>query len=885
MSELLLEQDAFIRKIGLNKDVKYGFFLGAGASISSGIPSAEFCIWEWKRSIFLSNNPGLEPQFSELTLDAVRRKIQKWLDNQNRYPKLGDTNEYGFYIEKCYPTNEDRKKYFAEIIRNAKPHVGYQLLCLLAEAGLVHTVFTTNFDGLVARAANNFRLTPIEIGIDSQNRLPRQYVSGELVSISMHGDYRYDSIKNTATELQQQEKTLAEYLLKFEKDNPLIICGYSGRDKSIMNTLETACSQSGTGAIYWCGFGEEIPYQVQSLLETARKQNKAAFFTPTNGFDDLMKRLALYCLIEEKVDKARSIISHSEGASSQERTPFHIPDNLPLQTIVKSNAFEIECPADVFQFDLREWPKSEIWKWVKSACINSEIVAVPFRSKILAFGTDEEVKIVFGENLKEPIERVPIDQKELYYEDGVINALMRRALVKTIAKNSDLRTDNETQIWSKIAQKQSTEGEYKCNIFDSAILFLRRIGGRSYLIIKPSLRIENAEQGDGELPLEVINRVKIAILGYQHNKEFNQAVNRWRQNIFGQQAETKVAVKILKIGRDGALGFSFKIRRSPVFAGIRSQRQILLRPIDIKLQQHIKQYGFRLEEPALVFSTKQGKNYVLDNHPLRGLTTNRPYDYPVTHNGLLSDIKIGIICPQPESQSVQAYLHQAHSRHSPSETEKDYLIDYPGFSSAFGLPLEIPRNGDMGWIICPEPKKTNNQEASVELARILTQAISDLNASLKPSVIVIFIPNRWKNLRSFETESERFDLHDYVKAYCAQRGISSQFLEQDTITDEYQCRIWWWLSLAIYAKAMRTPWVLDALDTDTAFIGLGFSINQKVERERHVVLGCSHLYNARGEGLQFRLSPIENPTIVRGNAFMSLEDARKCWGNNSDSLF
>jgi hypothetical protein len=35
------------------------------------------------------------------------------------------------------------------------------------------------------------------------------------------------------------------------------------------------------------------------------------------------------------------------------------------------------------------------------------------------------------------------------------------------------------------------------------------------------------------------------------------------------------------------------------------------------------------------------------------------------------------------------------------------------------------------------------------------------------------------------------------------------------------------------------------------------------------------LYNAQGEGLQFRLSKIENPIIIRRNPHMSYEDARR----------
>ncbi|MEW8309267.1 MAG: hypothetical protein G8D88_19260 [gamma proteobacterium symbiont of Ctena orbiculata] len=63
-ASLSLSLDAFIRSIEVKSNIPHALFIGAGASISSGIPSAQKCIWEWKRSIFLSNNPGLEEQFA-----------------------------------------------------------------------------------------------------------------------------------------------------------------------------------------------------------------------------------------------------------------------------------------------------------------------------------------------------------------------------------------------------------------------------------------------------------------------------------------------------------------------------------------------------------------------------------------------------------------------------------------------------------------------------------------------------------------------------------------------------------------------------------------------------------------------------------------------------
>ena len=109
MDKYILELDAFIRSVGVNRNSPHALFLGAGASISSGIPSAGMCIWEWKRDIFLTNNPGLEPQFTELSLPSVQQRIQRWLDAQGRYPESGLAEEYSYYIEQCFPISEDRQ--------------------------------------------------------------------------------------------------------------------------------------------------------------------------------------------------------------------------------------------------------------------------------------------------------------------------------------------------------------------------------------------------------------------------------------------------------------------------------------------------------------------------------------------------------------------------------------------------------------------------------------------------------------------------------------------------------------------------------------------------------------------------------------------------------
>jgi hypothetical protein len=83
---MTLSLDALVRSVALRKSERHGVFLGAGASITSGVKSAESCIWEWKRQIFITQNVGLEPQFRDTSLPSVRERIQQWLDREGHYP-------------------------------------------------------------------------------------------------------------------------------------------------------------------------------------------------------------------------------------------------------------------------------------------------------------------------------------------------------------------------------------------------------------------------------------------------------------------------------------------------------------------------------------------------------------------------------------------------------------------------------------------------------------------------------------------------------------------------------------------------------------------------------------------------------------------------------
>ena len=76
-SDFTLSLDVFVRSLCINRDSDHAFLLGAGASISSGIPDAITCIWEWKRAIFCTSNPGCDEAMDDLPSPDVRARIQR----------------------------------------------------------------------------------------------------------------------------------------------------------------------------------------------------------------------------------------------------------------------------------------------------------------------------------------------------------------------------------------------------------------------------------------------------------------------------------------------------------------------------------------------------------------------------------------------------------------------------------------------------------------------------------------------------------------------------------------------------------------------------------------------------------------------------------------
>ena len=332
------KQNQLLQILNLNKNDDLMFLLGSGCSISSGCMGSKKLIYEFKKrlycvdkSIRLSNNQ---------MIDEIRLKdeIEQYFDDSNI------TNQYSYYFSKCFPDYMDRNSFVKEQFQNKKPSLGYLCFANYLIDKQVKYVLTTNFDNLIELAIHKINET-YDYSIVSENQEP--ILNSSLNIVKIHGDYKYDALKNTEEELKELEPALKEKLLK-TSSKKIIVIGYSGQDKSVMAFLNEYFDHNPKTQLIWCGLEEQLQsIDVKNLLAKGRD----SYYQPINGFDSLFedyyKTFGSYNEIIENIANDISNSSFAINISNQPET-------------FKTNSFEITNNPLVFKTSYSEEIKTHL---------------------------------------------------------------------------------------------------------------------------------------------------------------------------------------------------------------------------------------------------------------------------------------------------------------------------------------------------------------------------------------------------------------------------------------------------------------------------------------------------------------------------------------------
>ena len=274
------------------------WFLGAGASAASGIPTGYAMIRDFKAQIFCRENNLSKREID--TADPIWiDRIDAFFRRTSLLPPDGDPTEYAAAFEAVYPQPRHRRQYIDDAISKGTPCFAHKVLGSLIAAGKADCVFTTNFDPLVEESASSAsaalsvpdRVRATVAAIDSADRAMRCLNESDWPLIAkLHGDYQSIAIKNTGSELEEQDGRMRHVLVEAGKRFGMVVVGYSGRDASIMEALAAILEGPSPfpNGLYWvASSASRLLPAVTQFLDRAKLAGVDVAIVECATFDEL----------------------------------------------------------------------------------------------------------------------------------------------------------------------------------------------------------------------------------------------------------------------------------------------------------------------------------------------------------------------------------------------------------------------------------------------------------------------------------------------------------------------------------------------------------------------------------------------------------------------
>lgn len=259
----------------------YSILLGAGASVTSGIQTGASLVEGWRKEIYLKLSDDLEENYNnQCAIEYLKKEEGNWYNYNNEYSAL---------FEKKFDLPSQRRRFVENEVDSKLPSIGYSYLVSLANKGIFNTFYTTNFDDLINEAFYQFsHVRPILCAHDSSiNGIAINTTRPKI--IKLHGDYLFDDIKSTLRETESLEINIKDKLIEFCKEFGLVVIGYAGHDRSIMDVLHYLLKSEShlKNGLYWCLREEdEINPELRKLLWKER-----VYYIKIKGFDELMAEI------------------------------------------------------------------------------------------------------------------------------------------------------------------------------------------------------------------------------------------------------------------------------------------------------------------------------------------------------------------------------------------------------------------------------------------------------------------------------------------------------------------------------------------------------------------------------------------------------------------
>lgn len=479
----MISQEQLIRIFSIMENGEFDFFLGAGASVNSGIPTGGDLVWFFKREIYCIENHISTEKFKDLKLPSTQKLLQDYFDKTGGYPSKYASNEYSFYFQECYNSYIARKRFIESKVARHNPSLGYLCLADMMIKNKITRVWTTNFDALTETAINIINPQQELLVCSSTNSGSIKNFNPTYPSVcKLHGDFRYDNLQNTDDELKALEITLQEHWLHCLTNRGLIVIGYSGNDESIMSFFEKHITDPNfiSKGLYWTTLkGVPVSNRVSALIENAKSSGRNADIVEISTFDSL-----LYAIYKSLKFSNQFIEEKSTDIKASSELFFsgnHIKEFIKLNVFKADSIPQCNC----FKTDIVSWSE------LKAIIDPHKFIASLYNGQIYSFEYSEKLISTFGNHIKSDIISTFPEDRLLKKSDSVYTGMLYD-LIKNNMLNRGFQCCKRNKYYD--AKIRNVDSGYV--VFDAIETSIEYSEEEFYLFLLPSIHIlkENGKQ-------------------------------------------------------------------------------------------------------------------------------------------------------------------------------------------------------------------------------------------------------------------------------------------------------------------------------------------------------------------------------------------------------
>ena len=222
---------------------QFAFFLGAGCSISSGIPGARTLVENWLPRLYMQ----MTGKHGAPDTAWLRQELPK-------YEAANPAASYAVVMRKLFPLEADRQQEIERIVGVKDPGFDYAVFAALIShesfGPKCNLVLTTNFDDMVADALYLYtQKKPLVIAHESLAGFAEARGTRPVV-MKIHGDALL-APKNLESETRELGAAVGDALTAQLKDRGLIFIGYGGNDAGVSSVLQGLPAGALKWGVYW----------------------------------------------------------------------------------------------------------------------------------------------------------------------------------------------------------------------------------------------------------------------------------------------------------------------------------------------------------------------------------------------------------------------------------------------------------------------------------------------------------------------------------------------------------------------------------------------------------------------------------------------------------